>query len=187
MTDDSSQRAKRIHRDELALIAAGHTRRRAHLLATLNWWVLPITLLVAVATLVWVGIHLWPDLDVPRWQAWADENPGFFAPLDTGAKLAIIPELHSHAGLLLTKSEDGMTVERHLWFPFHEVPVGLVVDPAAADRFLDLEYGDEDFWSQWNTLAREQRISVYEHLSDGVGAVAGYRAFLARLRKSRSR
>ena len=187
MISFGARRAERIESDELALIAAGYTGRSAHALATMNWWVVPFTIVVAVATLVWVGVHLWPDLDADRWQAWADENPAFFAPLDVGSTIAIVPELHSHAGLLVKKTPVGIEVERHLWFPFDDVPVGLIIAPEVADQVSHLQYGEENFWSQWDALAVEHRISVYQHLRQGAESADGYDAFLARFLRSHSR
>ena len=184
MTVFGSGKVERIQRAERALIEAGFSEKHARVLATLNWWIFPFTIFVTVVTLIWVGVHLWPDLDVEHWQVWADENPGFFAPLDTGATLAVLPELHSRAGLLVRKTSEGIEVERHFWFPFDEVPVGLVVAPEVADQVLHLHYGDETFWSQWDALADEHGISLYQHLGQASEFRKGYNAFLAQLRRS---
>jgi hypothetical protein len=184
MIESRSRRAERIQRDESGLTKAGFTGRNAHVLATLNWWIFPCTLIVTVVTLVWIGVHLWPDLDAERWQVWADENTEFFSALDTGATLAIVPELHSHAGLLIRKAPGGVEVERHLWFPFDDVPVGLVIPPEVVDQLLRLHYGDKDFWGQWEALVMEEGISTYQHLGRGSEPTNGYDAFLARLRRS---
>jgi hypothetical protein len=182
-----SHKTERIQRAEKALLEANFSERHARLLAILNWWIFPFTVFVTLMALIWVGLHLWPDLDVARWEAWAEKNVEFFAPLDSGATVAIIPELHSHAGLLIRKTGEGIDVERHFWFPFEEVPVGLVVAPEVADQVLELRFGDEDFWRQWATLAEDRGISLYQHLGQRSEHRAGYEAFLAQMRRSAGR
>jgi hypothetical protein len=179
-----SHKTERIERVEKALLEANFSERHARLLAILNWWIFPFTVFVTIVTLIWVGVHLWPDLDVERWEVWAQSNVEFFAPLDPGATVAIIPELHSHAGLLIRKTSEGIEVERHLWFPFEEVPVGLIVAPEVAEEVLELRYGDEDFWSRWDTLAEERGISLYQHLSQSSELRAGYRAFTEQIHRA---
>jgi hypothetical protein len=166
---------------EEAFLDAGFTPKAAGLLATANRWLFPFTVVVCLAALVWIGMHLWPDLDTASWQQWVDRNAAFFSPLDEGSTIGVLPELHSHMGLLIRKGARGLTVERRFWFPFDEVPVGLVVAPEAAERWLALDYGDERFWDDWQAIAEDGGIHVYQHLRRGSAGAAGYRAFVARL------
>jgi hypothetical protein len=169
---------------EQTLIEAGFRPRTAALLVGINRWLFAFTIVVSGAALIWIGVHLWPDLDAEAWQQWADDNPAFFAPLDAGSTVGIVPDLHGHMGLLIRKLPQGVEVERHLWFPFDEVPVGLVVAPEAAERWLRLDYDDASFWREWEAIAEGDGVQLYEHLRGGSARNEGYRTFLARLRSA---
>jgi hypothetical protein len=167
-----------------SLVEAGFRPRTARILVRFNRWVSPVALIVSVTAIVLIGFLVWPDLDAARWQAWADENPGFFATLTVGDTVAIVPGRHSHFGIVITRTSDGVRVERHLWFRFDETPVVLVVAPDAADRWLRLEYEDPGFWRQWHSLAVDLGIHLYLHSSQEEVFAMGYEEFLLQLRRS---
>lgn len=169
---------------EQTLIEAGFRPTTAAVLAGVNRWLFLFTVLVSGAALLWIGVHLWPDLDAAAWQEWADANPAFFAPLDNGSTIGIVPDLHAHVGVLITKEDDGLVVERRLWFPFDDVPIGLVVAPEAAESWLRLAYDSPDFWRRWQAIADDGGVHLYENLRRGSPHAEGYRAFVARLRSA---
>jgi len=183
MKRDSQYPKEEVTAEE-ALLDAGFAPRTASILASANRWLFPFTITVSIVALLWIGFHLWPDLDAAAWQQWADENAGFFAPLSDGSTVGILPEVHGHMGLLLTKGPAGIEVERRLWFPFDEVPVGLVVVPEAAELWLGLDFDDPSFWSDWQEIAEHQGINLYQHLRRGSPRAPGYRAFIAQLHEA---
>lgn len=164
-----------------ALIDAGFAPLTAAVLTRVNRWLFPFTILVTGTALLWIGVHLWPDLDADTWQVWVDDNAGFFAPLDVGATIGIVPDFHSHMGLLIRKERESIAVERHLWIDFDAVPVGLVVTPEAAELLLQLDFDAPRFWDEWQAIAEDPGIHVYQHLSRGSPHSPGYRAFVSRL------
>ena len=176
-----SQYSKEHDEAAQALVDAGFSPLTATIIASVNRWLFPFTILVTGAALLWIGVHLWPDLDAETWQAWVDDNPGFFAPLDAGATVGIVPDFHSHMGLLIRKEREGISVERHLWIDFDRVPVGLVVTPEAAERLMGLDFDDARFWSDWQAIAEDPGIHVYQHLRRGSPYAKGYRDFVAQL------
>ena len=184
--DPGERECNQVQGDEESLVEAGFRPGTSHVLARLNLWVVAITLIVSVATILLTTAIIWPDLDATRWQAWASENSGFFEALRIGDTVGVVPDRYSHAGIVITRMRDGVRVDRHLWFRFEEVPVVLVVHPRAADSWLQLDYDDSEFWPDWHALAIDPGIGFYLHLSHESASASRYDDFLARLRPSSS-
>ncbi|MFQ5744443.1 MAG: hypothetical protein ACE5HV_12765 [Acidobacteriota bacterium] len=120
-----------------------------------------------------------PVTDADRWQRWADKNENFFAPLQPGARLAILPDIHARTGLLLTRTASGVTVERRFWLSLAAIPAALEVRASAADAWLQLDLRSGNaFWDSWNALVAGPGVQLYLPLGpDGVRGL-GYPEFL---------
>lgn len=145
-------------------------------------WSLPVILLVYLLAFALDVFELRPEVDADRWQHWADGNQRFFAALEPGASIAILPDINSRLGLVFTRTDSGVDVERHVWLPVDQIPVEIVVEPAATRRWLDLDVSSGSrFWEEWRSLSETGGVRLYLPQGTDVAEQLGYGAFLEEL------
>jgi len=119
-------------------------------------------------------------VDVESWQEWADANRGFFGPLRPGARFAIVEDVRDSTGVVFTRTERGLVVEKTHWLRFSPVPVVLALKPqtAAEIQVLRLGHDQNRFWDAFKSVARRRRLHSYRFVSREEMERLGLAAFL---------
>lgn len=103
-----------------------------------------------------------PLVDVAGWQRWVDANPNLFGPLGETAHFGVVDSPDDSTGLVLTRTRDGMLVEKKHFLLFRRPPLLLVMNPQTAFELRSLSLGDGDrFWDGVKYLVQSRRIVPY--------------------------
>lgn len=100
-----------------------------------------------------------PLVDVPAWQRWVDACPNLFGPLGETAHFGVVDSPDDSTGLVLTRTRDGMKVEKKHFLLFQRPPLLLVMNPQTAFELRSLSLRDGDrFWDGIKYLVQSRRI-----------------------------
>lgn len=119
-------------------------------------------------------------VDVERWQAWADANRNFFGSLRPDARFAVVEDIHDSTGLVFTRTEAGLVVDKAHFLRFSTVPVVLAVKPktGAEIQALRLERDGNRFWDGMKSVSRRKLLRCYRFVSREEMERLGLAAFL---------
>lgn len=103
-----------------------------------------------------------PLVDLPRWRRWVEANPDLFGPLGETARFAIAESPNDSTALVLTRTRDGLSVEKTHFLLFRDVPVMLAMSPATAEELFLLHQRQGDrFWDAMKFLVQQRRIVAW--------------------------
>lgn len=119
-------------------------------------------------------------VDTSRWQGWAGNNRGFFAPLSPGVCLALVREPSDYAATMLMKTPNGIRAERTNFLRPHRCLVVFAMDEPTAQKILSLRADQGNpFWDAWKHFAHRDALRVYTVGSREELKASGVAAFLA--------
>jgi len=119
-------------------------------------------------------------VDVPRWQEWADSNAPFFGPLAPGARFAYVEDIADSTGVVFTRTEGGMRVEKTHFLRFRRVPLVLAAPPPVAAEIQTLRMARDGnrFWDGLKNLSRRRVMKFYRFGDRAQAQQLGMEAFL---------
>jgi len=156
-----------------------------------HWFTVSAALLLGILTFnigryhrrmaVWAKSLFHRDVvvDVGCWQAWADANAGFFAPLAQGVCVALVGDPADYGAAVLSKNPGGIRVEKSSFFSRRKCAIYFVMDAPTATTILSVRVDQGNpFWDTWKRLARSGALQVYTFGSPGELQTNGVATFL---------
>lgn len=119
-------------------------------------------------------------VDERSWQAWADANAPFFAPLVPGARFAFVEDVSDSTGIVFTREASGMRARKTHFLRFRPVPVVFAAPPpiAAEIQTLRMARDGNRFWDGFKNLSRRRVLRCYRFASREEMSRLGLEAFL---------